>query len=202
MSTALFSVYKKTPEFAAFAAGLHRKGWHLFGSAGTVTFLRQHDIGARDVAELVGPPILGHRVVTLSREIAAAVLARLDNPADLAELKRIGVDPFSLVYVDLYPLAEAMENPDRTIESVREKIDIGGPTLLRAAAKGDRLVISNEQQFKRVERFLSDLDIATFDQRQFRAQLAVSAETVAEEYCHLARRFYSSVANGTFPAIP
>ena len=144
--TALLSAYDKTG-LETFAAKLvMHYGFDLLASAGTAKYLADKGIKARDVSEIVGPPILGHRVVTLSREIHAALLAT-DSPEDQAELDRLGVPRIDLVYVNFYPLQEEIEKPGSTLESVIEKTDIGGPTLLRSAAKGRRITLCRPQDF-------------------------------------------------------
>jgi phosphoribosylaminoimidazolecarboxamide formyltransferase / IMP cyclohydrolase len=152
--TALLSAYHKDNHLRHFANSLVGLGWNLIASAGTKKFLDQYGIPSTDIADLVGPPILGHRVVTLDRKIYAALLARMDNPQDVAELKRIGVEPISLVYVDLYPLAEELKSKDCSTASVIEKTDVGGIALLHAAAKGQRYVVSHPSQFEIVLAFM------------------------------------------------
>src|SRR3989344_1889605 len=144
--TALIAVSKKEG-IEEFAQALYDMGWDLIASDGTCRHLAAHGIKSKNVAEIVGAPILGHRVVTLSREIHAALLAE-DTPEDNAELERLGIPRIDLVYVDLYPLVEEIAKTERTILSVIEKTDIGGPTLLRSAAKGRRIVVSSPLQFK------------------------------------------------------
>jgi phosphoribosylaminoimidazolecarboxamide formyltransferase/IMP cyclohydrolase len=145
--TALLSAFNKAG-LDKFAAGLLACGWDILASAGTAKFLGEKGLRVRSVSEIVGPPILGHRVVTLSRELHAALLAH-DIPEDNAELERIGVPRIDLVYVDLYPLEEATNQPDATMESVLEMTDIGGPTILRAARKGGgRMVLCDPTQLE------------------------------------------------------
>src|SRR3989338_9340028 len=132
--TALITSYEKNEAVVRLAKTLTKNGWNILGSAGTTSYLKGHGIACKDVADIVGPPILGHRVVTLSREIYAGLLATTD--ADFAELERLHIARIDLVYVNLYPLEKETQNPQATPESVLEKTDIGGPTLLRAAAQG------------------------------------------------------------------
>ena len=153
MSTALLTSYEKNEALLRLAKMLVENGWNLLGSAGTTGFLKGNGIGCKDVADTVGPPILGHRVVTLSREIYAGLLAA--TPEDFAEMKRMNISNIDLVYVNLYPLEKETQNPQATPESVLEKTDIGGPTLLRAAAKGRRLALSNPAQIETLESWLT-----------------------------------------------
>ncbi|MGH2717238.1 MAG: bifunctional phosphoribosylaminoimidazolecarboxamide formyltransferase/IMP cyclohydrolase, partial [Actinomycetota bacterium] len=117
--SALLSVYDKTG-IVDFAQGLVALGWRIYSSGGTAAALQASGVAVTDVAELVGGgAILGHRVVTLSREVHAALLAR-PTAEDLAELESLGIPFIDLVCVDLYPLAAEIANPEATPESVIE----------------------------------------------------------------------------------
>jgi phosphoribosylaminoimidazolecarboxamide formyltransferase/IMP cyclohydrolase len=126
MPTALLSVYDKAG-IVELARGLHDLGWRLVSSGGTAKAVAAEGIPVTDVAELTGfPAILGHRVVTLHPAVHAGLLADLDQPEHLADLERLGIEPISLAVVNLYPFSS---NPGI------ELIDVGGPTMVRAAAK-------------------------------------------------------------------
>ncbi|MCE9586297.1 bifunctional phosphoribosylaminoimidazolecarboxamide formyltransferase/IMP cyclohydrolase, partial [Candidatus Uhrbacteria bacterium] len=142
MKTALLASYTKDEPLIRLGKLLTAHDWSLLGSAGTAKFLNENGIPCRDVAEIVGAPILGHRVVTLSREIHAGLLSRDE---DARELEKLGIPRIDLVYVTLYPLEETIR-AGGTSHDVIEKTDIGGPTLLRAAAKGRRIVLSSPEQ--------------------------------------------------------
>jgi phosphoribosylaminoimidazolecarboxamide formyltransferase / IMP cyclohydrolase len=183
---ALLSVYDKTG-IDSFAQDLVRGGWRIYSSGGTAKVLTDAGIPVTDVSDLVGEAILGHRVVTLSREIHAGLLAR-DTPQDTAELKKLGVPRFDMVCVDLYPLTAAIAKPDATTDSVIEQTDIGGPTLLRSAAKGRRIVICLPQQRAEV---LEWLHAGEPHSQEFRQALAARAEAVIASYCLAGARFHS-----------
>lgn len=189
MHTALLSAYRKTDALADFARELKQRGWDIWASAGTAAFLAEKGIETTDVAMIVGAPILGHRVVTLSREIHAGLLAK---PEDEAELQRLGLRRIDLVYVDLYPLKEETARPGATEESILEKTDIGGPTLLRAAAKGRRIVLSNESQFPQALAYID----AGMEDRRFLTVLAAEAESVVAAYTSDSADFNRRVAEG------
>jgi phosphoribosylaminoimidazolecarboxamide formyltransferase/IMP cyclohydrolase len=124
--TALLSVYDKAG-IVELARGLSDLGWRLVSSGGTAKAIASAGVDVVDLAELTGyPAILGHRVVTLHPVIHGALLADLDDPAHIADLAQYGIEPFSLAVVNLYPF-----DSDPSIDL----IDIGGPTLIRAAAK-------------------------------------------------------------------
>lgn len=110
-----------------FAAELSRAGWNLMSSGGTATALRDAGLDVVDVADLTGfDAMLGHRVVTLHPKVHAGILADLDDETHRADLARYGIEPISMVVVNLYPF---------TSDPSIELIDIGGPTLVRGAAK-------------------------------------------------------------------
>ncbi len=179
--TALFSVYTKDANFFDFARALADLGWNILGSRGTaVEFLAPRGIPARDIADFVGPPILGHRVVTLSREIHAALLSR-DTEEDNRELERIGIPRIDLVCVDLYPLEETIK-AGGTYDEVIEKTDIGGSTMLRSAAKGGRIVISCPEDREKVIQWLKDGEPRSAN---FRRWLAGKAELTVSDYCRI-----------------
>lgn len=176
--TALLSVYDKNglPEFAR---ALVERDWNLLASGGTARALLAAGIPVRDVGEIVGEPILGHRVVTLSREVHSGLQAR-DIPEDAAELQRLGLPRIDLVCVDMYPLHEEISRTGSTRESVIEKTDVGGPTMLHSGAKGERLVICDPKD--RVK-FVKWLDVGCPDEEAFRESLAAYAEATVAEYC-------------------
>jgi phosphoribosylaminoimidazolecarboxamide formyltransferase/IMP cyclohydrolase len=129
---ALISVADKAG-LIPFARGLAELGWELYASGGTHRALTEAGLSARTVEELGGiPEVLAGRVKTLQAQVHAAILARPDRPGDLADLRRLGVEPFGLVCVNLYPFFTRPEV---------ENIDIGGVALLRAAAKNHEHVV-------------------------------------------------------------
>lgn len=134
MPTALLSVFDKNG-LVAFAAGLHQLGWDLLASGGTARALRQADLPVTEVAEYTGSPeILGGRVKTLHPAIAGGLLARASQE-DYADLQLIGAAYIDLLVCNLYPFQQTVAQPDTSLEEAIENIDIGGVTLIRAAAK-------------------------------------------------------------------
>lgn len=151
---ALLSVYHKKG-IVDFARALASLGWQLLASGGTAKALREAGLTVRDVAEMVGgKAILGHRVVTLSRELHAGLLAEYGNPEHVAELLGLKLPWVDLVCVDLYPLTEAIADPNATRASVIEKTDVGGPTMTISAAKGRRIVVCDPADRMRVIEWL------------------------------------------------
>jgi phosphoribosylaminoimidazolecarboxamide formyltransferase/IMP cyclohydrolase len=131
---ALISVSDKT-DLASFARGLHDLGFELISTGGTAKALNAAGLPVVGVADVTGSPeILGGRVKTLHPKIHGGLLARRDLPSDLAELAAQGIQPIDLVVVNLYPFRQAVARNAPFDECV-EEIDIGGPSMIRAAAK-------------------------------------------------------------------
>ncbi|HWM54742.1 MAG TPA: bifunctional phosphoribosylaminoimidazolecarboxamide formyltransferase/IMP cyclohydrolase [Solirubrobacterales bacterium] len=132
---ALLSVSDKTG-VADFAKGLAALGVELLSTGGTATALREAGLEVTDVAEFTGQEeILGGRVKTLHPRLHAALLARREDPEHMAVLEREGIEPIDLVCVNLYPFEETVADHEVAPEIAVENIDIGGPTMIRAAAK-------------------------------------------------------------------
>ena len=132
---ALISVSDKSG-LAAFARALAGLGFELVSTGGTARALRADGLEVTDVAEVTGfPEMLDGRVKTLHPRIAAGVLADRRLPEHRAQLAAAAIEPFELVIVNLYPFAEAAARPEISEDELVEQIDIGGPTLVRAAAK-------------------------------------------------------------------
>ena len=185
----LISVFNKAG-IEKIAKGLVELGWIIFSSGGTAKTLAKACIPVTDVAELVGGgAILGHRVVTLSREVHAALLADLNKPADLAEMEKLGIPIINMVICDFYPMKDIIAKPDATIDSVIEMTDIGGPTMVRSAAKGNRIVICDaaDRQWVLDELKANDGKLTPEHLQWMRAK----AEFKVAEYCLAAARFHS-----------
>jgi phosphoribosylaminoimidazolecarboxamide formyltransferase/IMP cyclohydrolase len=132
---ALISVSDKNG-LAGFAAGLHDQGIELISTSGTATFLADAGLPVTTVEELTGAAeLLGGRVKTLHPVIHAAILARRSHPDDMASLAAQGIAPIDLVVCNLYPFRHVANRRGVTEPEVIANIDVGGPTMLRAAAK-------------------------------------------------------------------
>ncbi len=132
---ALLSVYDKTG-IAAFARGLSELGWELVASGGTARHLEDDGLEVTRVEALTGVgEMLGHRVVTLHPNVHGGILARRDIADDLADLEEHEILPFDLVCVNLYPFEDAIARLGTSEAEAVEKIDVGGPAMLRGAAK-------------------------------------------------------------------
>ena len=132
---ALISVSDKNGVIA-FAQGLARFGVKLLSTGGTAKLLADAGLAVTEVSSYTGfPEMLDGRVKTLHPRIHAGILARRDSPEHLAAIRDAGIEPIDLIAVNLYPFGQTVARPGCTLEEAIENIDIGGPTMLRAAAK-------------------------------------------------------------------
>lgn len=138
---ALLSVSDKRG-IEAFAAGLVELGYEIVSTGNTARTLAAAGIPVRPVSDVTGfPEILGGRVKTLHPAIHAGILARRDDPGHMAALDVHGIAPIDIVAVNLYPFSETIARPDVSFAEAIEQIDIGGPALVRAAAKNHDSVL-------------------------------------------------------------
>ena len=139
---ALISVYDKTG-LEPFARGLAALGFEIVASGGTAAALTNDGLTVTPVEEVTGfPEVLGGRVKTLHPRIHAGILVRQDVPGDVAQLHEHAISPFDLVCVNLYPFDATAELPGADEVDVLEMIDVGGPAMLRAAAKNHPHVVA------------------------------------------------------------
>ena len=132
---ALISVSDKLG-LAGFARGLAAAGVEIFSTGGTRKHLESEGIPVRDVSEYTGfPEMMDGRLKTLHPKVHGGILCRHDNPEDMKSLAEHGILTFELVVVNLYPFEATVARKDVTPDEAIEQIDIGGPTLVRAAAK-------------------------------------------------------------------
>lgn len=137
---ALISVSDKTG-VASFARELVNLGYHILSTGGTAKLLSAEGIACQEVADYTGfPEMLDGRVKTLDPHIHAGILARRPVPEHMAALAEHGIEPIDIVCVNLYPFEQTIAKPDCTFELAVENIDIGGPTMIRAAAKNHESV--------------------------------------------------------------
>jgi phosphoribosylaminoimidazolecarboxamide formyltransferase/IMP cyclohydrolase len=141
VSRALLSAYHKEAVLP-LARGLRELGVELLASGGTARFLETHGVTCRRLEEIVGfAELFGGRLKTLSPKVHGGILLRRDRPEDVAEAREHGILPVDLVAVDLYPYEELLAGGRTGEPEAVEMIDIGGPTLLRAAAKNHAFVV-------------------------------------------------------------
>ena len=125
-----------------FARGLNKLGYEVFSTGGTKKAIAEAGVPVKSISEITGfPEILDGRVKTLHPMVHGGLLARRDIAAHMEELKKNGIEPIDLVAVNLYPFVQTVSKEGVTLEEALENIDIGGPTMIRAAAKNFPSVI-------------------------------------------------------------
>ena len=154
---------------ADLAGGLHRAGVRIFSTGGTRQHLEQSGIPVQDVAEYTGfPELLDGRLKTLHPKIFGGILARRDRPDHMQAIKDHAIEAFDLVIVNLYPFRATVSRPDVTRAEAIEQIDIGGPSLVRAAAKNcaDVAVATSSEQYGEILEQLQQHGGTTLQLRQ------------------------------------
>jgi phosphoribosylaminoimidazolecarboxamide formyltransferase / IMP cyclohydrolase len=149
---ALLSVSDKTG-LVPFAQTLKAAGWEIVSTGGTARVLEGHGVSVIPITNVTGfPEMMDGRVKTLHPHVHAGILARRHRPDDVASLEGHGIQPIDLVVVNLYPFAKAATRSELPFDDLIEEIDIGGPSLVRAAAKNfrDVLVVVDPADYDRV----------------------------------------------------
>jgi len=191
---ALVSVYRKSQQVVQVAADLKNLGFKIYASRGTARFLAQNRVKVVDIEKLTGfPPILDHRVVSLNPRIHAGILAKNTKEHEV-QLKKLEIPKFDLVIVDLYPVWEGMRTGN--LEKTLDLIDIGGPTMLRAAAKNfnnGRVVVCDVRDVKLV---ISKLKVSGEVDFETRKKLAAKVFAMMEKYDGAIADFLRNEAKG------
>ncbi|HXH62947.1 MAG TPA: bifunctional phosphoribosylaminoimidazolecarboxamide formyltransferase/IMP cyclohydrolase, partial [Gemmatimonadales bacterium] len=137
---ALLSVSDKRG-IVEFARALVALGWEIISTGGTAEALRREGVPVIGVEQVTGfPEMMDGRVKTLHPKVHGGLLARRDHPGDVAAMKQHAITPIDLVAVNLYPFRETVAKPSTTFAQAIEQIDIGGPSMLRSAAKNHAAV--------------------------------------------------------------
>jgi len=192
MPTAILSVHNKTG-LIEFAKGLANLGWTLLASGGTAKMLRENNISVTEVADYTKfPEILGGRVKTLHPAIHGGLLAR-PTEEDHEQLLNLGWDYIDLVAVNLYPFEETIAKADVTYADAIENIDIGGVTLIRAAAKNHERVtlVCDPSDYEAVLEELRGGEISA----QTRAKLAIKGFASTAHYDTAIHDYLKNQAN-------
>jgi len=177
---ALISVFNKTG-IVEFAKGLKESGFDIIATGNTFRLLADNGISVTEIKNITGfPEIFNGRVKTLHPKISGGILMRRDNPSDLKEAEENNISPIELVCISLYPFKEVAKNPDADLDTLIENIDIGGPTMIRAAAKNNKFVsvLTDPQQYLP---FLEELKSGSISY-ETRKNLAVSAFAHTSDY--------------------
>lgn len=198
--SALISVYDKNG-IEPIVRKLHELGVELISTGGTRSYLEGLGLPCTAVEDLTGyPSILGGRVKTLHPKVFGGILARRDNEGDRAQMAEYAIPSIDLVIVDLYPFEATVATPGATHQDIIEKIDIGGISLIRAAAKNykDTLIIASRHQYAYLEGILNTTGAATSEaERRFMAQTAFA---VSSGYDSAIFNWFASDAPAEAPA--
>ena len=189
---ALLSVSDKT-DILPLAKSLHAANVTLLSTGGTYKTLQNAGIPVTEVASLTGfPECLDGRVKTLHPKIHGGILARTSYEPDNTELKQLQIEPIELVVVNLYPFSSVVSKSDVTIEEATEYIDIGGPTMVRAAAKNFAhvTILSNPVQYSA---FLSEFNSGFAISYQTRLRLAKQAFNHTYEYEQSISNYFDAI---------
>lgn len=181
MKRALVSVSDKTG-LIEFVKGLQSANWRIIATGGTQRLLEENGIQTIGISEVTGfPEICDGRVKTLHPKVHGALLARRDEPSHMEALAQNGIDLIDLVCVNLYPFRETIAKEGTTMEEAIEKIDIGGPSMLRSAAKNwnDVTVVCDPNDYARV---LGEILAEGDTKRETRLELSAKAYTHTAEY--------------------
>ena len=198
MPRALISVSDKRGA-AEFAAGLRDLGWEIVSTGGTASVIEKGGVPVTPVEKITGfAEMMDGRVKTLHPAVHGGILARRSVPQDLRQLAELGYTPIDLVAVNLYPFRETIARPDVTVEEAIEQIDIGGPSMLRSAAKNHDAVtvIVDPMDYRRVLEALRHGGAST----SLRRELAAKAFTHTAAYDGAIAAYLASGAPGDLPA--
>ncbi|MBU0497699.1 MAG: bifunctional phosphoribosylaminoimidazolecarboxamide formyltransferase/IMP cyclohydrolase, partial [Candidatus Thermoplasmatota archaeon] len=188
--TALISVFDKT-DIVAFSQKLVDLGFQLISTGGTAASLSKAGLSLIEVSELTGvPEMLDGRVKTLHPVIHAGILARRDNKTHMDVLAEHHIKSIDIVVCNLYPFERTITDPQISLEDVVENIDIGGPTLIRAAAKNyrDVIVITNSGRYDEIITMLTSSKNLP---ETYRQQLAVEAFSHTAQYDAIISQYFS-----------
>ncbi|MCL2140842.1 MAG: bifunctional phosphoribosylaminoimidazolecarboxamide formyltransferase/IMP cyclohydrolase [Dehalococcoidia bacterium] len=173
-----------------FAKGLTELGFEIFSTGGTKRTLAESGLPIRGVSDITGfPEILDGRVKTLHPMVHGGLLARRDKPAHMEELTNNNITPIDLVAVNLYPFVQTVSKDNVTLSDALENIDIGGPTMIRAAAKNFPavIVVVDPADYERILNMLKEGELSLVD-RQRLAQKAFQHvavyDTAISQYLH------------------
>lgn len=178
---ALFSVSDKTG-VVEFATRLEALGWEIIATGGTMKLLQEAGLKIINISEITGfPEICDGRVKTLHPKVHGGLLGRRDLESHRAQLKENGIEFIDMVCVNLYSFKETIAKPDVTMEDAIEHIDIGGPSMLRSAAKNwsDVTVVCNPEDYDRI---IEEISESGNTKKETRLELSAKAYTHTAEY--------------------
>tara|TARA_B100001057_G_scaffold382754_1_gene388848 strand:+ start:29250 stop:30740 length:1491 start_codon:yes stop_codon:yes gene_type:complete len=205
IKSALISVFNKEG-IDDLCTKLHQNNVQIISTGGTKKYIEKLDIPVTSVESFTDyPSILGGRVKTLHPKVFGAILSRKKNPSDIEDINKFNIPKIDLVIVDLYPFKETVESA-KDEDDIIEKIDIGGVSLIRAAAKNfaDKLIVSSRSQYSKVIDYLSENSFSS--DLKFRKRMAFEAfhevfnyDSDIEEYFGLNTNVYKKLRYGENP---
>lgn len=193
IQSALISVYYKDG-LAPLVTLLHKFNVRIYSTGGTQKFIEDLGIPVIPVEEVTGyPSILGGRVKTLHPLIFGGILGRRSHPKDIEEMQQFKIPAIDLVMVDLYPFEETVASTSDE-QQIIEKIDVGGPSMIRGAAKNfsDVVVIAAKKDYAALEKILLEQDGATTEEQ--RRAFAIKAFDVCTAYDHAISCYFNDLA--------
>ena len=179
ITRALISVSDKRG-VVELARSLEKRGIEILSTGGTAKALREGGVKVKDVSEHTGfPEMMDGRLKTLHPKVHGGLLGRRDNPSDIQDMKKHGIEPIDMVVVNLYPFEATVAKPDVTFEDAIENIDIGGPTMLRSSAKNHRdvAVVVDPDDYDGILRELDEGDGSLSYETRFGLALKVFEHT-------------------------
>ena len=165
-----------------FAQNLRRLGWEVIATGGTMKLLKESGVEVINISDVTGfPEICDGRVKTLHPKVHGGLLARRDDENHTAALKENAIEYIDLVCVNLYPFRETISKPDVTMEDAIENIDIGGPSMLRSAAKNyrDVTVVCHPEDYAQI---ISEIEAEGNTKPETRLELSAKAYTHTAQY--------------------
>ncbi|MBR0262059.1 MAG: IMP cyclohydrolase [Selenomonadaceae bacterium] len=189
---ALISVSNKL-DVVDFARKLSKCGVEIISTGGTGKAIRAAGVPVTYVSDLTGfPEIMNGRVKTLNPKIHGGILAVRDNPEHIQQMKENDIEPIDLVVVNLYPFKKTIRKPNVTLEDAIENIDIGGPAMIRAAAKNFKFVtvVTNPERYDEIAALIKEHGEVPLDVRK---KLAAEAFAHTADYDAAITKYLSEV---------
>jgi phosphoribosylaminoimidazolecarboxamide formyltransferase/IMP cyclohydrolase len=189
---AILSVFKKD-RITELGGFLKDQGADLLSTGGTGRALTAEGIEYQEVSNYTGSPeMLQGRVKTLHPKIHGGILFKREDPQQVAEAKQHGIHPIDLIAVNLYPFEETISKPDVTVETATENIDIGGPTMIRAAAKNfaSVTVVTDPADYERIINEIKKKGGVSYETRK---ELAAKAFAHTSAYDQAITNYLSSI---------
>lgn len=163
-----------------FAKSLHKSGVEIISTGGTMKAIRAAGVPVTYVSDVTGfPEIMNGRVKTLNPKIHGGILAVRDNPEHVKQMEENGIVPIDMVVVNLYPFKATIRKPDATLADAVENIDIGGPAMIRAAAKNFKFVtvVTNPESYEQIAKMVAETGGVDYETRK---------KLAAEAFAHTA----------------